>query len=91
MREFSQSPSRSSRKTMLAAIVVLTVLVAGGAVAATTVAFKSVQLFFVGPNSTEDEIELIEQETGDTAGALHLPEGAGEIPAGATIELRFTE
>ena len=91
MREFSQSPSRSRRKSMLAAIIVLTVLVAGGAMAATTSSWKSVQLYFVGPNSTDEEIELLTEETGDGVGSLHLSEGAGEIPPGSTIELKFTE
>jgi hypothetical protein len=91
MREFSQLPSRSRRKSMLAAIIVLTVLVAGGAMAATTVAIKSVQVFLVGPNSTEDEIELISEETGDSAGTLHLQGEVGEIPPGVSIELKLTE
>jgi uncharacterized ion transporter superfamily protein YfcC len=55
MSELSKSRSRSLRKPLLAAIVVLFVLIAGGAVAATTGAWNSVivELFIDVPDGQE--------------------------------------
>jgi hypothetical protein len=55
MSELSKSRSRSLRKPLLAAIVVLSVLIAGGAVAATTGAWNSVivELFIDVPDGQE--------------------------------------
>ena len=91
MREFSQTRFRSRRKVLLAALLILSLIATGGAVAATTGALKVIRTFIVGPNGTQYELELHVQETGESAAVLHLPEGTGNIPAGAEIELRASE
>jgi hypothetical protein len=91
MSEFSRSQFRSRRRTLLVAVAVLSVVFAGGAVAATTDVFKKVQVFLVGPDGTEHEVQLLSTESGESVGTLILPEGADEVPAGATIELRAAE